>query len=72
MYHFGKSPASEMDPNPNDGTARIPGAWPKRTRSGPEEGAGDRHVEVTEMTRPYTGFFAMRVIACAIVTLMDR
>ena len=26
---------------------------------GPEEGAGDRHVEVIEMTRPYTGFFAM-------------
>lgn len=27
---------------------------------GPEEGAGDRHVEVIEMTRPYTGIFAMR------------
>ena len=62
MYHLGKSPASEMDQKfpmmeLRPQTWRIAQEDPDQ---GPEEGAGDRHVDVIEMTRPYTGFFAMR------------
>ena len=57
-----KSPASEMDPK-FPMMERRAHSWRMAQEDpdqGPEEGAGDRHVEVTEMTRPYTGFFAMR------------
>ena len=62
MYHFGKSSAAEMDPK-FPMMERRAHSWRMAQEDpdqGPEEGAGDRHVEVIEMTRPYTGFFAMR------------
>ena len=62
MYHFGKSSASEMDPK-FPMMERRAHSWRMAQEDpdlGIEAGAGDRHVEVIEMTRPYTGFFAVR------------